>query len=147
MFTRRQFIQSSFLSTTSIISIPSDDFSPEEIIQIIEKTELEQKFEPWTGDCINIAVAIAELFDIDAIYELGVRDETGTGHAFVSKEDIYIDGRGRFQMKEIWENWPQIERQPEKITIDKAKNQIIYEENSKYKIKTEIQDNIPIINF
>lgn len=145
---RRTFIQNASVLSTGVYSnLHFSEFKPHEIAEITKNANLSTKFDPWTGDCLNIAIALSDIFTVDEIYELGVRRERGVGHVFVMKDEVYIDGKGVFNMPEIWNRWPEIQRQPETRTQRELKKESIYSEQKTNRIKKLIRKELPIIKI
>lgn len=72
------------------------DLSDEEIISRVQQANLQQICDPTSGNCVEVAVGINEVFEVDSYYvalEPGQKP-TRPAHIAVVKDGTIIDGTG-----------------------------------------------------
>lgn len=81
------------------------DCSHKEIISRVQQANLQQICNPTSGNCVEVAVAISEVFEVDSYYvalEPGQKP-TRPAHIAVVKDGTIIDGTGKISEKRMKE--------------------------------------------
>lgn len=76
------------------------------IIRSVNEADIAKSYDPWTGDCWHIAVALSDAYNVDIRGFYHSNDIKYPVHVFVENESRYYDGLGRLRTSEFLDEWP-----------------------------------------